>query len=65
MDGWVIRSTELVLTVQRGIMVEFDDVIWAVVYTTLAMITRFWRIGAANYVVWDEVCDTIISFDES
>ena len=34
---------------------EFEDPIWALIYTILAMITRFWRIGAANYVVWDEV----------
>ena len=29
--------------------------IWAVIYTGLSMLTRFWHIGAANYVVWDEV----------
>ena len=36
-------------------MTEWDSVIWTVVYTLLSMITRFWQIGAANYVVWDEV----------
>lgn len=41
-------------------MIEYDEIIWAFVYTTLAMITRFWRIGAANYVVWDEVGRTLL-----
>ncbi|WRT64632.1 uncharacterized protein IL334_001565 [Kwoniella shivajii] len=38
----------------RGIMAEHEELIWTVVYTLLSMITRYWRIGAANYVVWDE-----------
>lgn len=36
-------------------MIEHDEWIWTGVYTLLSMITRYWRIGAANYVVWDEV----------
>lgn len=43
------------LTLQQGIYAEYEEWIWAAVYTILSMITRFWRIGAANYVVWDEV----------
>lgn len=35
-------------------MQEHEEWVWAGVYTLLSMITRFWRIGAANYVVWDE-----------
>ncbi|WVF69639.1 hypothetical protein IAT40_004418 [Kwoniella sp. CBS 6097] len=38
----------------RGILVEHEELIWTTVYTCLSMITRYWRIGAANYVVWDE-----------
>ncbi|KAK6903573.1 hypothetical protein I203_107078 [Kwoniella mangroviensis CBS 8507] len=38
----------------RGIMIEHEEIIWTAVYTILSMITRYWRIGAANYVVWDE-----------
>jgi hypothetical protein len=40
-------------------MVENEEWIWTGVYTLLSIITRFWRIGAANYVVWDEVCSLI------
>ena len=36
-------------------MAEYDEWVWTGVYTLLSMITRFWRIGEANYVVWDEV----------
>lgn len=39
---------------QRGIYQEHEEIVWTVVYTLLSMITRYWRIGAANYVVWDE-----------
>ncbi|RXK40898.1 dolichyl-phosphate-mannose-protein mannosyltransferase [Tremella mesenterica] len=42
------------LTGWRGVMVEYEEEIWTAVYTLLSMITRYWRIGAANYVVWDE-----------
>jgi hypothetical protein len=42
---------------QRGVMVEHEEWIWTGVYTALALFTRLWKIGAANYVVWDEVCD--------
>jgi dolichyl-phosphate-mannose-protein mannosyltransferase len=52
-EGWVSPPVDL-RSQQQGVMVEFDEVIWAVVYTVLAMVTRFWRIGAAGYVVWDE-----------
>nr|XP_031858200.1 uncharacterized protein CI109_006343 [Kwoniella shandongensis]KAA5525272.1 hypothetical protein CI109_006343 [Kwoniella shandongensis] len=38
----------------QGIMIENEEWIWTAVYTLLSMITRYWRIGAANYVVWDE-----------
>ncbi|AAW45848.1 hypothetical protein CNBJ1540 [Cryptococcus deneoformans B-3501A] len=38
----------------KGIVQEHEEWVWAGVYTLLSMITRFWRIGAANYVVWDE-----------
>lgn len=41
-------------TAQKGIVLENEEWVWAAVYTLLSMITRFWRIGAANYVVWDE-----------
>jgi hypothetical protein len=34
---------------------EHEEWVWTGVYTLLSMITRYWRIGAANYVVWDEV----------
>lgn len=40
---------------QKGFIAEHDEWVWTAVYTILSMITRFWRIGAANYVVWDEV----------
>ena len=40
---------------QTGFMDEYGDWVWCGVYTLLSMITRYWRIGAANYVVWDEV----------
>lgn len=33
---------------------EHEELIWTGVYTLLSMITRYWRIGAANFVVWDE-----------
>ena len=36
-------------------MAEYDEWVWTAVYTLLSMLTRYWRIGAANYVVWDEV----------
>jgi dolichyl-phosphate-mannose-protein mannosyltransferase len=67
-DGWVSgsdgtlshfaagHSTLVIeLTSQRGLMVEHEEWIWTGVYTALSMITRYWQIGAANYVVWDEV----------
>ncbi|KAL1405495.1 Dolichyl-phosphate-mannose--protein mannosyltransferase 2 [Vanrija albida] len=38
----------------RGFYAEYEDWIWAGIYTVLSMLTRFWRIGAANFVVWDE-----------
>lgn len=41
-------------TAQKGIVLEHEEWVWAGAYTLLSMITRFWRIGAANYVVWDE-----------
>lgn len=47
--------TSATLILQRGSYVEHEEWIWAGVYTLLSMITRYWRIGAANYVVWDEV----------
>jgi dolichyl-phosphate-mannose-protein mannosyltransferase len=34
--------------------VDHEEWVWTIIYTLLSMITRFWRIGAANYVVWDE-----------
>lgn len=40
---------------------EWEDPIWAAIYTLLSMITRYWRIGAANYVVWDEVSSSFPS----
>lgn len=60
--GWVgliarpctVRSV-LALTKQKGQVVEHEEWVWTAVYTILSMLTRFWRIGAANYVVWDEV----------
>ena len=56
MDGWVkYDSSVRCLHAQRGIMAEYDEWIWCGVYTLLSMITRYWRIGSANYVVWDEV----------
>lgn len=42
------------LTGWEGFYVEWEEWIWTGVYTFLSMLTRFWRIGAANYVVWDE-----------
>ncbi|WVR04769.1 hypothetical protein IAU60_001781 [Kwoniella sp. DSM 27419] len=38
----------------KGVMVDHEELVWTVIYTALSMITRYWRIGAANYVVWDE-----------
>ncbi|KAK4686851.1 hypothetical protein P7C73_g3267, partial [Tremellales sp. Uapishka_1] len=35
-------------------LVEHEEWVWTIIYTLLSMITRYWRIGAANYVVWDE-----------
>jgi dolichyl-phosphate-mannose-protein mannosyltransferase len=40
---------------QRGFVAEWESVIWTAVYTLLSIFTRFWQIGTANYVVWDEV----------
>lgn len=40
---------------QKGLIIENEEWVWTALYTVLSMITRFWRIGAANYVVWDEV----------
>lgn len=45
----------LALIFQKGYVAEHDEWVWTAVYTILSMLTRFWRIGAANYVVWDEV----------
>ncbi|GMK59386.1 hypothetical protein CspeluHIS016_0704010 [Cutaneotrichosporon spelunceum] len=42
LDGW------------QGVYQENEELVWTGAYTLLSMITRFWRIGAANYVVWDE-----------
>lgn len=39
---------------QRGQYEEHYELFWTVVYTVLSMITRYWRIGAARFVVWDE-----------
>lgn len=36
-------------------MNENEEIVFTVFYTFLSMLTRYWRIGAANYVVWDEV----------
>lgn len=38
---------------------EHEEWVWTGVYTLLSMITRYWRIGAANYVVWDEVSEAM------
>jgi dolichyl-phosphate-mannose-protein mannosyltransferase len=35
--------------------------VWTAVYTLLAMFTRYWKIGWANYVVWDEVSSLTIT----
>lgn len=40
-------------------VIEHEEWIWTGIYTLLSMITRFWRIGAASYVVWDEVRSVI------
>ena len=56
-DGWVGQHPCLwtySLIGQRGFLFEHEEWIWAAIYTSLSMITRFWRIGEANYVVWDE-----------
>lgn len=49
------RTTKGRADEKRGLMVEHEEWIWTGIYTLLSVITRFWRIGAANYVVWDEV----------
>ncbi|KAL7419324.1 Dolichyl-phosphate-mannose--protein mannosyltransferase 2 [Cryptotrichosporon argae] len=38
----------------RGMYQEHEELFWTITYTLLSMLTRFWRIGTANYVVWDE-----------
>ncbi|ODN79524.1 hypothetical protein L202_03485 [Cryptococcus amylolentus CBS 6039] len=38
----------------KGFAIEHEEWVWAGIYTFLSMLTRYWRIGAANYVVWDE-----------
>ncbi|KAK8847542.1 hypothetical protein IAR55_005400 [Kwoniella newhampshirensis] len=38
----------------KGVMIDNEEWIWTGIYTLLSIITRYWRIGAANYVVWDE-----------
>nr|ODN93643.1 dolichyl-phosphate-mannose-protein mannosyltransferase [Cryptococcus depauperatus CBS 7855] len=38
----------------KGFMIENEEWVWTGIYTLLSMLTRYWRIGAANYVVWDE-----------
>lgn len=40
---------------QKGFLVEHEEWVWSIAYTLLSMLTRYWRIGAANFVVWDEV----------
>lgn len=35
-------------------LVYHEEIVWTVVYTLLAMFTRYYKIGIANYVVWDE-----------
>jgi hypothetical protein len=37
-------------------IVYHEEWVWTGVYTLLAMLTRYWKIGWADYVVWDEVC---------
>lgn len=39
----------------KGVYIEWEDWIWCAVYTALSMLTRYWNIGKADYVVWDEV----------
>lgn len=36
-------------------VVYHEEWVWTGVYTLLAMLTRYWKIGWADYVVWDEV----------
>ncbi|KAJ9100110.1 hypothetical protein QFC19_005790 [Naganishia cerealis] len=36
-------------------IVYHEEWVWTGVYTFLAMLTRYWKIGWADYVVWDEV----------
>lgn len=40
---------------QREFAINNQEHLWPVVYTLLSMITRYWKIGKANSVVWDEV----------
>jgi hypothetical protein len=40
----------------REWVVYHEEWVWTGVYTLLAMLTRYWKIGWADYVVWDEVC---------
>ncbi|KAJ9128277.1 hypothetical protein QFC24_000570 [Naganishia onofrii] len=35
-------------------IVFHEEWVWTGVYTLLAMLTRYWKIGWADYVVWDE-----------
>ncbi|KAI5451990.1 Protein O-mannosyltransferase 2 [Naganishia albida] len=35
-------------------VVYHEEWVWTGVYTFLAMLTRYWKIGWADYVVWDE-----------
>ncbi|KAJ9109270.1 hypothetical protein QFC21_000599 [Naganishia friedmannii] len=35
-------------------IVYHEEWVWTGVYTLLAMLTRYWKIGWADYVVWDE-----------
>ncbi|BEI83871.1 hypothetical protein CcaverHIS002_0404750 [Cutaneotrichosporon cavernicola] len=35
----------------QGVYQENEELVWTGLYTLLSMITRFWRIGAANFVV--------------
>jgi dolichyl-phosphate-mannose-protein mannosyltransferase len=42
-------------------VVYHEEWVWTAVYTLLAMFTRYWKIGWANYVVWDEVSSLTIT----
>lgn len=43
------------LTNWKEFVAYHEEWVWTAVYTLLAMFTRYWKIGWANYVVWDEV----------